>query len=207
MSDRPKKPPKSKPTWSDIKGKLADFDRAGLIQLVSDLYSYNKDNQTFLHTRFALVQNALEEYKKRISNALYPDIGRRNVDPSVATARKAISDYTKAVGDPLGILELRMFSCETAVKFSMDYGYSDIGYLEALLRQYRDVCRMLPDIPEPPLTQYVERMQRLQDDAVHIGYGVSIEMDDLLGDVLHILPESAEEARIPTIWKKGSSDF
>ena len=207
MSDRPKKPPKSKPTWSDIKGKLADFDRAGLLQLVSDLYSYNKDNQTFMHARFALATNALEEYKKRISYALYPDIGRRNVDPSVATARKAISDYTKAVGDPLGMLELRVFSCETAVKFSMDYSYSDIGYLEALLRQYRDVCRILPDISEPQLTQYIERMQRLQDDASRIGYGVFDVMNDLLGDVLDILPESAEEARIPTIGKKGSGDF
>lgn len=136
MTDRPKKPPKSKPTWSDIKGKLADFDRAGLIQLVSDLYSYSKDNQTFMHARFALSPNALEEYKKRISSALYPDIGRRDVDPSVATARKAISEYTKAVGDPLGILELRLFWCETAVEFSRDYSYSDMGYLEALLRQY-----------------------------------------------------------------------
>ena len=189
MTDRPKKPPKSKPTWSDIKGKLANFDRAGLIQLVSDLYSYNKDNQTFMHTRFALTQNALEEYKKRISNSLYPDIGRRNVDPSVATARKAISDYTKAVGDPLGILELRVFWCETAVEFSMDYSYSDMSYLEALLRQYRDVCRKLPDIPEPQLTQYLGRMQKLQDDASQIGYGVFDVMSDLLDDVLDILPE------------------
>ena len=207
MSGRPKKPPKSKPTWSDIKGKLADFDRAGLIQLVSDLYSYNKDNQTFLHARFALTQNALEAYKKRISHALYPDIGRRDVDPSVTTARKAISDYTKAVGNPLGILELRVFWCETAVEFSRNYSYSDIGYFEALLRQYRDACRMLPDVSGPQLTQYLERMQKLQDDAIHIGYGVSMEMDDLLDDVLGILPESTEEARIPTIGDKDSSDF
>ena len=42
------------PSWSDVKTKLADFDRTGLIGLVQDLYTASKDNQTFLHARFAL---------------------------------------------------------------------------------------------------------------------------------------------------------
>jgi len=32
-------------------------------------------------------------------------------------------------------------------------------------------------------------------------------MNDLLGDELDILPESAEEARMPTIGKKGAVTF
>lgn len=80
-------------------------------------------------------------------------ISRRNANPSVATAKKAISEYTKAVGNPLGILELRVFWCETAVGFSIEYGFSDAGYLEALLRQYRDACQVLLDIAEPQLMQ------------------------------------------------------
>lgn len=50
-------------------------------------------------------------------------------------------------------------------------------------------------------------MQRLQDDASQIGYGVLDVMNNLLGDVLDILPDTAEEARIPTIGEKGSNDF
>ncbi|WP_367155106.1 hypothetical protein [Methylomonas sp. HYX-M1] len=42
---------KSKATWSDVKSKLADVDRVGLIGLILDLYAANKDNQTFLHAR------------------------------------------------------------------------------------------------------------------------------------------------------------
>jgi hypothetical protein len=199
MSDKPKKRQKSKPSWSDIKNKLADFDRAGLMQLVADLYAFSKDNQTFMHARFSLVANPLDDYKKRISLALAPDLSRRNANPSVATAKKSISEYTKAVGNPPGILELRVFWCETAVEFSLEYGYADIGYLEALLRQYRDACQVLPDIPEPQLTEFIERMQCVRDDAAQIGYGVFDEMSDLLEDVLVNLPESTEEARIPMI--------
>ena len=45
---------KSAATWSDVKAKLGDFDRAGLLGLVQDLYTTSKDNQNFLHARFGL---------------------------------------------------------------------------------------------------------------------------------------------------------
>ena len=32
---------KSTPSWSDVKTKLADFDRAGLLGLLQDLYATN----------------------------------------------------------------------------------------------------------------------------------------------------------------------
>lgn len=39
------------PNWSNVKTKLADFDRAGLFGLVLDLYAASKDNKAFLDTR------------------------------------------------------------------------------------------------------------------------------------------------------------
>jgi len=140
----------------------------------------------------------LADYKQRIAQALAPDISRRNANPSVATARKALSEYTKAIGDPLGILELRIFWCETAVDFSMSFGFADAGYLDALIRQYRDACNAIPGIQEPLLTQYIERLENVRDDA-NMGYGVGDAMVDILGDMLCNLPESMEEARVPMI--------
>ena len=49
-----KKAPKSTPSWSELKTKLADFDHAGLLGLVQDLYVARKDNKAFLHARFGL---------------------------------------------------------------------------------------------------------------------------------------------------------
>jgi hypothetical protein len=51
---------KSQPTWTDVKAKLADFDRAALLGLIQSLYAAHKDNQMFLHTRFGLVEDVLE---------------------------------------------------------------------------------------------------------------------------------------------------
>lgn len=123
MAESPKRT-KIKPTWSDVKAKVSEFDKAGLIQLVAELYSFHKDNQSFLHARFSLGPNPLDDYKKKIAVALAPDQhGKRDGKISVADAKKAISAYSKAVGDPKGVLELRLFWCETAVPFSMDFGY------------------------------------------------------------------------------------
>lgn len=148
MTERTKRP-KTKPTWTDVKGRIAEFDRAGLQQLVSDLYTFHKDNQAFLHARFGLGENPFDAYKNRIAAALAPDISRkRHVTISVATAKKALSEYNKAIGYLPGLLELRLFWCETAVQFSMDYGYGDVGYLDALALQYSEACKALPTLDE-----------------------------------------------------------
>jgi len=157
-----------------------------------------------LHARFAFGADALNDYKKRIQIALAPDLSRRFIKPSVATAKKSISEYTKAIGEPFGILELRVFWCETAIQFSIDYGYDDVSYYEAMIRQYFDACRLLLTIPEPQLTQYIERLETVRDDAAQVGYGVFYELNDILGDMLLNLPEPTEEARVPIV---GEEEF
>jgi hypothetical protein len=196
-SDKPKRP-KTKPTWSDVKTKLANYDRDGLMHLVADLYAFHKDNQSFLRARLALGVNPLDNYKKRIGLALAPDIySNRRADISVATAKKAISEYTKAIGDPLGVLELRVFWCETAVAFSMEFGYADEGYFDALVRQYRDACQTLSALDGALLEEYILRLENVRDDA-DMGYGVHDDMGDLLGEALLKLPTMGE-ARVPQL--------
>jgi hypothetical protein len=45
---------KSKPTWADVKTKLAGFDRASLVGVLRDLYAADEGNRAFLHARFGL---------------------------------------------------------------------------------------------------------------------------------------------------------
>jgi len=55
-----KKPTKATPSWSGVKTKLAEFDRAGLLGLVQGLYASSKDNKAFLHARFGLGDDPLD---------------------------------------------------------------------------------------------------------------------------------------------------
>src|SRR5467141_1498364 len=108
MAGNTKRQSKSHPTWTDVKAKLADFDRAALLDLIQSLYSAHKDNQMFLHSRFGLGGDVLEPYKKIIDRWLWPDVLRRQ-DTSVSQAKQAISDYKKAVYGSGGVRELLTF--------------------------------------------------------------------------------------------------
>src|SRR5262249_24461907 len=108
MAERPSK---TKPSWADVKEKLAEFDRPGLLDLIHDLYSANNDNRNFLHTRFGLDENVLRPYKKEIKYWVAPNVFI-NQEISVSKGKQAISDYKKAIGDPQGLAELMVFYCE-----------------------------------------------------------------------------------------------
>ena len=136
-----KRKPKLQPTWTDVKGKLADFDRAALLGLIQSLYAAHKENQTFLHARFGLAEDVLEPYKKTIDRWLWPDVFRRQ-DTSVSQAKRAISDYKKAVGDPEGLAELMVFYCERAAGFSSDIASDDEGYFNALVRMFEQALKI-----------------------------------------------------------------
>ncbi len=171
-----KKRSKTQPAWGEVKTRLAEFDRAGLLALVQDLYTLNKINQSFFHARFSLGTNSLAVYKKRIHDALFPDW---NKPVRVAEARKAITEYRKAIGQPEGLLELHVFWCETASGFSMEFGYADEGYFNALLRQFEAALKQLDAVAGPIRRTAIARLNAVRD-RTQVGYGVQDEMSWLL---------------------------
>ena len=176
-----KKTPKSTPSWSDVKTKLADFDRAGLMGLVQDLYAASKDNQAFLHARFGLGEDVLKPYKAAIDRWLWPDVFK-NQDASVAKAKKAIADYKKADGQPESLAELMVFFCERAAGFSNDVGLQDEGYFDALVRMFGQALKVMGALPEGPRSALLDRLDAVRRLGHNLGYGVGDDMDDLLAE-------------------------
>ncbi len=172
---------KSAPTWSDLKTKLADFDRAGLIGLVQDLYAASKGNQAFLHARFGLGDDVLEPYRAAIDRWLWPDVFK-NQDTSVAKAKKAIADYRKAVGQPECLAELMVFFCERAVGFSNDVGLQDEGYFDALVRMFGQALKAVDGLPEERKSTLLGRLDAVRRLGHNLGYVVGDDMDDLLAE-------------------------
>ncbi len=168
-------------SWSDVKAKLTDFDRAGLIGLVQDLYVASKDNQSFLHARFALGGDVLKPYKGAIDRWLWPDLFK-NQDSSVSKAKKAIADYKKAIGQPEGLAELMVFYCERAAGFSNDVGLQDEGYFDALVRMFEQALKIIRSLPEDVRPQLQDRLDAVRRTSHNFGYGVGDDMDDLLAE-------------------------
>jgi hypothetical protein len=170
---------RSKPSWSDVRGKLADFDRPGLIGLVQDLYAASKDNQAFIHARLNLGEDVLKPYKETIDRWLWPDVFK-NQDASVAKAKKAITNYKKASGTADELAELMVFYCERASGFSCDVGHDDEAYLSALVRMFEQALKAVTTLPETQRPALWTRLQMVRDRSHDIGYGVGEDMDALL---------------------------
>jgi hypothetical protein len=155
------------------------LDRRGLIGLIQDLYTADKDNQTFLHARLGLGQDALKPYKEALDRWLWPDVSR-NQDTSVARAKQAISSYRKAVGEPAGLAELMVYYCETAVGFSSDIGLQDEGFFDALVRMFEQALKVALELPLRNRDATISRLDRVRTVSHNLGYGVGDDMDELL---------------------------
>ena len=172
---------KNTPSWSDVKTRLVDFDRAGLLGLLQDLYAANKDNQAFVHARLSLGDDVLKPYKVTIDRWLWPDVFK-NQDTSVAKAKKLITDYRRAIGQAEGLAELMVFYCERAAGFSNDVGLQDEGYFDALVRMFELALKTiasLTDVQRPPLWK---RLRAVHLICRNFGYGVSDDLGDLLAE-------------------------
>jgi hypothetical protein len=172
---------KIEPSWSDLKTKLAELDRAGLLGLVQDLYAASKDNQIFLHARFTLGVDVLKPYKAAIARWLWPDV-LKNQDTSVAKAKKAISDYKKAIGQAEGLAELMVFYCEQAAGFCNDVGMQDESYFDALVRMFDQALKTIAALSIDQRPALWGRLDKVRSISRNFGYGVGDDMDELLAE-------------------------
>ena len=172
---------KNTPSWSDVKTRLAEFDRAGLLGLIQDLYAASKDNQVFLHARLSLGSDVLKPYKATIDRWLWPDMFKKQYT-SVSKAKKAISDYKKAIGQPEGVAELTVCYCERAAGFCDDICLQDEGYFDALVRMFEQALKTISALPEKNQPALHARLGEVCRISHNFGYGVGDDMGDLLAE-------------------------
>lgn len=172
-----KKTTKTTPSWSDVKTSLAEFDRAGLLGLVQDLYAASKDNKTFLHARFGLGDDPLESYKAIITQWINPSDYRKPL--SVAKAKKAISDYKKALGQPEGLAELTVFYCEEVFDFLAGCGIDDEGFYSALVRMFEQALKYVLVLPAAQQATFIARLDRVCQLGQNVGWSVGDDFDHL----------------------------
>jgi hypothetical protein len=166
------------PTWNDVKTALMEFDRAGLRGLVQDLYTTSKDNQAFLHARLGLGHDQLQPFKASISRWISPD--PMKAQPiSVSKAKKAIADYKKAIGRPVGMAELSIFYCEEALGFLESCSMEDESYFAALIRMYGSSLEIVSSLPPAERATYLERLDKLRSRGRNVGWLVEEEFNSL----------------------------
>lgn len=176
---------KSVPSWSDVKTKLTHFDRAGLLGLIRNLHDVSRDNQAFLHARLGLGADPLTAYKRTIARWICPDVARGQT-ASVAKAKRAISDYKKAIGLAEGVAELSVFYCECASRLLVDCGMEDEGYFTALVRMFDRALGAVMAMAPIEQRMLLNRLDVVRG-GTNVGWGVKDAMDDLWAE--HVLTD------------------
>jgi hypothetical protein len=179
-----KRQSKANPTWEEVKAELASFDRAALLAVLKDLYAASEGNRAFLHARFGLGQDPLQPYKKIINRWLWPDVFRGE-ETSVSRAKRAISNYKKASGDPEGLAELMVYYCEQAAGFCRDVDHQEAAYCDALVRMFEQALRTTTGLTANSGTvrnRLLGALDHVRSIGHQLGYGVGDNMDVLLAE-------------------------
>ena len=160
---------KSKPTWADVKTNLASFDRAALLGVLQDLYAADEGNRSFFHARFGLGEDPLQPYKKTIDRWLWPDVFRGQ-QTSLSRAKRAITKYKKALGDPVGLAELLVFYCERAARFCQDVDNRDTAYLDALVRTFAQALKATGNLTGNVQNGFLIRLDHVRSIGRQLGH-------------------------------------
>ena len=147
---------------------LAGHDKALLIALIAEMHALSPQNRDFLDARFLTDGAALERYKRTIKLALFPDID----DPvSFRDARKAISDYRKAIGQDAGVAEPLVYAAECGNQFTCDYGDIDGPFYDALIRMFASAVKAVKKLDRREAGPFVGRLAAVVKKSDCIGWG------------------------------------
>jgi hypothetical protein len=170
---------KTKPgTWANVKASLNCIDRPGLLGVIRDLYEASAPNRRFLHARFVPAAPVLEEYRRLIRAAVFPDpFSQRPIRLRDGTA--AIAEYKRATRDLGGTVDLLLEFVEAGTEQAADLGYGEDAYFEALERKVNEVVRSLNALSEMDRRHATARLIKLGEYEGLIGWGYG----DFLADV------------------------
>ncbi len=159
-----------KPRWSTVKAAVSRLDQSVLVELLRDLYGLSASNQQFVEARLGLLQAPLARYKAVITQYMYPDVFRQQ-PIQISKAKKAISEYRKAVRDVPGEIELMVHFVESGNRFTLEYGDIDEGFYDALLLMYDRAIKGIKDLPDSQQPAFRDRLEKIARSAHGMGWG------------------------------------
>jgi len=167
--ERMKNNKKRMPSWSNVKAALTRLDQSALLELISDLYRFSKDNKDFMHTRFSAGDDVLMPYKKIIKECMYPDV--LNGEVEIIRAKRAINDYSKAINDVKGEAELLTYFVECGNQFTLDYGDIDEDFYDSLMEVYGQAIKKVLALPVHEQGDFRKRLKKIVLSAEGMGWG------------------------------------
>ena len=168
-------------SWRSTRTVLADKSKTELLKLISDLYASSSDNRNFIHARCSVGSGGLDEYKKIISDSVYPDV-YNNERIKLSVGKKAITDYFKATKDEIGKLELMLHYLEAGNNFTLDFGDIDERFYSSLESMFSNILSLLKKQNANTQRNILTRLREVVSSSQNIGWGYHDSIGDLLAE-------------------------
>jgi hypothetical protein len=101
----------------------------------------------------------------------------------IEKANDAINRYSKAVDNPIGEAELRIFYVECGNNFTLSYGDIDEDFYDSLLDMYEYAIETVLETAKEEQDALQERLKEIMESASHIGWGYGDGLGDLYYEV------------------------
>ena len=123
--------------------------------------------------------HAIEKYRSLVADAIYPDpFSRRRI--SVRDAGAVITEYRRSTGDLVGTVDLMLTFVEAGTEQSVNLGYGDDNYFDALENKLKAIVKALQELPPTVQARAVARLTHVRDRAKDIGWGYGDFVDDVV---------------------------
>lgn len=133
----------------------------------------------FLKSRSGVEGDTLKPYKEIISRWVGPS-GKWEPKVSVSKAKKAVSDYSKALGRPEDIAELAVYYCETCTRFLSDHGMDNLDYYDAFVLMFEEALKYIRTLETDASGPFLERLETVLYDCRDYSYGVGQCCEDMM---------------------------
>ncbi len=120
--------------------------------------------------RFSIGEDPLSEYKKIIQDSVHPYL-EDGETLNIEKANNAINRYSRAVDNPMGEAELRIFYVECGNNFTLSYGDIDEDFYDAMLEMYEYATETVLELPLKEQSDFKSRLQDIMKSASGIGWG------------------------------------
>lgn len=163
----------------ELKKILSEYDQKELIKLIGELHKLNPEVRNYLSAKFQgeeAVERLFEDAQKKIKNVFFPDRGFGKL--SLATAKKAITDFKKQTDDEERAAELMVYYVELGTEFTATYGDIDETFYDSMVTTFARAVEII-DTSYERVASYEERFSSILDEAEQVGWGYPDVLHDI----------------------------
>ncbi|XCN74443.1 MAG: hypothetical protein Q3M24_06770 [Candidatus Electrothrix aestuarii] len=166
-----RKKKQQKSSWQDIEKIIGQFDKKQFTDLLRDLYQLSSDNKDFFSTRFSTGEDLLSKYKETIQKSVHPYLEDGEL-LDIQKANDAINRYSKAVDNPMGEAELRVYYVECGNNFTLSYGDIDEDFYDSMIEMYEYATETVLELLPKKQDEYRNRLKKNYEICIRYWLGI-----------------------------------